>query len=711
MSKEVKEVIERAMEEVEVKTQEVKTQIKEIIRKGKYHPYVSKHYYQTNSQLFPRVPDNLRPYYDFLVQSINRQTSKTNTQIPLNPESKPFYPKSKTKQRSPLSLNSPAWYRKNQSPKNQSLNINAQEYIPKKYRRKDKVTSLTVYKPNVIYVKEQTGTSISNNIYDPTGLMYNLVNIIWQTLHKDILTSEPHLKASMGLNVGKLTSIKLENANRHHSAEQIVPIAIMSGKYETGTSKVCFQICIDPTSRSFDLFFLIASLTDKNIPTLSWKVSRIMYDREKSFTSLSDTILKLPATSNVNKDYANTRNVMNVSKNLLTHKNKKRRSKDGFQLYVSPIIRFFNSLSRNIKNIHSVSIGYKRTKKTILQLSDNDKNKIETKIDEKQFKEEASNNEISQTNTSGNYEQTIKCALDKSNENDIATKDTASKTSDNVNKADNKEETKENANNINNIEGINNGSNSNADNKLKIEAIKVEKQQEEGKKENSVEEKKNNINNGINKENNQNMQFSTNNISSEGKNNNENEIEINKNENNNEINDNLNVNEIINKEKSKQKEQMDDNNSKEKENNIEIKKGEKNPVEKKEEIIENEGIKNSLDNNIDNREIDDEEKNIEIEVNKQNLEEKPKKKENKVEEGIMNKSKSQKSSMITTTTTEAKTKVKTKENSQAIKTTNSVIKGGKIVGEQAKKGKAHKEEEIPYSEGNNTKTGPDCLIF
>ena len=332
------------MEEIEVKTQ-----IKEIIRKGKYHPYVSKHYYQTNSQLFPRVPDNLRPYYDFLVQSINRQTSKTNTQIPLNPESKPFYPKSKTKQRSPLSLNSPAWYRKNQSPKNQSLNINAQEYIPKKYRRKDKVTSLTVYKPNVIYVKEQTGTSISNNIYDPTGLMYNLVNIIWQTLHKDILTSEPHLKASMGLNVGKLPSIqiwsnedistKLENANRHHSAEQIVPIAIMSGKYETGTSQVYFQICIDPTSRSFSLFSLIASLTDKNIPTLSWKVSRIMYDSEKSFTS------------------------MHKNKRIISNEIAIDKVKGGSSFCVNSGRRFFGFLFRNITNIPLDRSDIKWTKK------------------------------------------------------------------------------------------------------------------------------------------------------------------------------------------------------------------------------------------------------------------------------------------------------------------------------------------------------------
>ena len=337
------------MEEIEVKTQ-----IKEIIRKGEYHPYKSKYYYQTNNQLFPRVPDYLKPYYNFWVRSINSQTS-------LDPKAEPFHPKFKTE----LNANSSRWY-----PKELRLSINASKYIPKKNRCKDKVTALTVYKPNVIDVKEQTGTSISNNIYAPTGLIYNLVNIIWQTLHKDILTSEPHLKAPMRSDFSKLPSIqiwnnedistrsltnKLENANRHHSIVQIVPIAIMSGKYETGTSKVYYQICIDPTSRSFNLFFLIASLTDKNIFTLSRKVSRIMYDSEKSFTSLSDTIsdtiLKLPATSNVNEDYANTGNVMNVSKNLLTHKNKKRISKDGFQLYVSPIIRFFNSPSRNITNI------------------------------------------------------------------------------------------------------------------------------------------------------------------------------------------------------------------------------------------------------------------------------------------------------------------------------------------------------------------------
>ena len=441
-----KEAIEQPMEEIEVKTQ-----IKEIIRKGEYHPYKSKYYYQTNNQLFPRVPDYLKPYYNFWVRSINSQTS-------LDPKAEPFHPKFKTE----LNANSSRWY-----PKDLRLSINASKYIPKKNRCKDKVTALTVYKPNVIDVKEQTGTIISNNIYAPTGLMYNLVNIIWQTLHKDILTSEPHLKAPMRSDFSKLPSIqiwnnedistrsltnKLENANRHHSIVQIVPISIMSGKYETGTSKVYYQICIDPTSRSFNLFFLIASLTDKNIFTLSRKVSRIMYDSEKSFTSLSDKILKLPATSNVSEYDAKNGNVMNVIKNSLTHENERVISnqiaidkvKDDFQRYVSPMRRFFNFPSRNIKNIHSNIIGIKRTKKTILRLSNNNEdkikvntgeNKIEAKIDEKQFKGEASHNEISQTNTSGNYEQTIKYALEKSNEND--TKGIEIKMSDSVNKKDN----------------------------------------------------------------------------------------------------------------------------------------------------------------------------------------------------------------------------------------------------------------------------------
>ena len=46
-----------------------------------------------------------------------------------------------------------------------------------------------------------------------------------------------------------------------------------------------------------------------------------MYDSEKSFTSLSDTILKLPATSNVSEYDAKNGNVMNVIKNSLTHEN------------------------------------------------------------------------------------------------------------------------------------------------------------------------------------------------------------------------------------------------------------------------------------------------------------------------------------------------------------------------------------------------------
>ena len=469
-----KEAIEQAMEEIEVETQ-----IKEIIRKGEYRPYVPKHYYQ----------------------STNRQTSKTNTQTHLKEiirkgEYRPYVPKhyyqstniqtSKTKTKTPrfpLSLNSHRWY-----PKNQRLNINAREYIPTKNRRKDKdeVTALTVCEPNVIDVKEQTSTSISNNIYDPTGLMYNFVNIIWQTLHKDILTSEQHLKAPMGLNIGKLPSIqiwnnedistrpltnKLENANCNHSIVQIVPMAIMSGKYETGTSKVYFQICIDPTSRSFSLFSLIASLTDKNIPTLSWKVSKIMYDSEKSFTSLSDTILKLPATSNVSGYDAKNGNVVNVIKNSLTHENKEMISnqiaidkvKDGFQLCVNPIRSFFDFISRNITNIQLNTSDIKLTKKTILQLSNNleNINSLKPVISE------------------------------KSNENDIAPKDIAIKMSDNVNKAHNKEENNNEINyNLNINEIINNNINKENIEEGKSEQKKQMDDHKSKEKENNIEIKK-----------------------------------------------------------------------------------------------------------------------------------------------------------------------------------------------------------------------------
>ncbi len=303
-----------------------------------------------------------------------------------------------------------------------NLNINAQKYIPTENRRKNEVTSLTAYKPNVIDVKEQTGTSISNNIYDPTGLMYNLFNIIVQNkLHEDILTSEPHLKAPMRSDFSKLFSIqiwnnedistKLENANRHHSIGQIVPIAIMSSKYKFGTSKVYFQICIDPTSRSFNLLSCIVSLTDKNIFTLSWHTVSIMYDSEKSFASLSDTIsesdtisdtiLKLLATSNVSEYDAKNGNVVNVIKNSLTHENKEMISnqiatdkvKDSFQLDVNPIRSFSDFQFRNITNIHSDIIGIKWTKKTILQLSNNDESKIKVNTGENKIEINKNENE------------------------------------------------------------------------------------------------------------------------------------------------------------------------------------------------------------------------------------------------------------------------------------------------------------------------------